>query len=726
MASKEQTITQIRYIRQKLKLDQFETAALVELQKAYSKASLGVAGDIVKAYKKNYANMTQDRLAELQDEIQNTLEAITEELTAQVATAAGEAGAYSYKDTNDIVSWDNTVPNYNHVALSAGQIAALVTKEKLGDHTLDGWLHSALNAENKALKTEIQAAMARGKGYKAIMDELGSRYDNLFNSKAAKQNLETVVKSYIQATNAKAHKDIYEANEDVIDGVEWSAIMENGNTKTGRGTCPRCQGLDGQEYETVKEGPICPLHARCRCMYLPITKSWAELGIDMSDREDLDKRYNVEKWYERDQAGNIIDQGTIEGNYADLWETKPPWWQDNAIGKTKAQMVRDDIIDFEDIAVYSEAYQKSLKKLTGRSYKLGDQVTIADLNTWSGNVPVKKVIPIPPVKKVVPPAPTVVPLGAPSAEALFSSAPSVYKSAYQRRLLEVDTGYVVEKKEPSQGAYYQPRTKYINQDPLQTSKKSSMTFLHEYGHRADCDKGEVMAAKWGGALNEAWGTKMASHTTKYNDAINKDRDNLRATVREDYRLLGGTGQASTRKLDRLKEDMKTEFRKELPPYGDTRVPFLKNLAEKEVSGDNIQTLAMAEKFIFDKRKHSLQSYQEIGREQRFEDIYTGIILNQRTGADTFILQDVLDAFNFANKPEDDTAHMIIADAIGATTTNKFGWGHSDSYYNSGPWYRGLEAFANIFAVHEDETSRTVLKRYLPEQVGLFKEFIDEV
>lgn len=725
MASKEQTITQIRYIRQKLKLDQFEAAALVELQKAYSKASLGVANDIVKAYKKNYANMTQTRLAELQDEIQNTLEAITQELTAEVAKAAGEAGAYSYKDTNDIVSWDNTVPNYNHVALSAGQIAALVTDEKLGDHTLDGWLHSALNAENKALKAEIQAAMVRGKGYKAIMDELGSRYDNLFNSKAAKQNLETVVKSYIQATNAKAHKDIYEANKDVIDGVEWSAIMENGNTKTGRGTCPRCQGLDGQEYKTIKEGPICPLHARCRCMYLPITKSWAELGIDMSDRKDLDKRYNVEKWYERDLAGNIIDKGTIEGTYADLWETKPPYWQDNAIGKTKAQMVRDGVIDFEDIAVYSKGYQKSLKKLTGRNYKLGDQVTIDDLNTWSGNVPAKKVIPpVKKAKKVTPP--TIAPLGATSAELLFKSAPTIYKTAYQRRLLEADTGYIVEKRVPAKGAYYQPRQEYINQDPTQTSKKNSMTFLHEYGHRADCDKGEVMAAKWGGSLGEAWGTKMASHTAKYDAALKSDRDTLREVYRKDYNTLGGTGAASRFKLDGLMDDVKTEFRKELPPYGDARLPFLKNMAENEVTGDNIHTLAMAEKFIFDKRKHNLQSYQQIGLDQRVEDIYTGIILNQRTGVDSFILDDVLTAFNYANKPDDDTAHMIIADAIGATTTNKYGWGHENSYYQDAPWYRGLEAFANIFAVHGDETSRSVLKRYLPKQVEIFKEFIDEV
>jgi len=345
--NKEQTITLYRYVNQRYALDRFEDAALDELLRYYNVAKKGALKDISRAIKRNYNHRSRARLTALLAEIDLRIETLTKKITKPVAEAVGEAGAYSYRNTNAILSWDGALDGFNNVALSAGQIEALVIGEKLVDKNLQGWLWDALTAENGALKAEIAAGRIRGVGYKKLLSELGSRYDNLLSSKGNEQNLETVVKSYIQSMNAKAHKDIYEANRDVIKGVEWSAIMENGNTKTGRGTCPRCMALDGMEYSSVAVGPSCPLHPRCRCMYLPVTKSWKELGFGNEEREGLNTKYK--KWYERSPSRKRLAYGLSDEGYEWFWRHQPEKWQNNAIGLVRANLVREGLIPFQAI-----------------------------------------------------------------------------------------------------------------------------------------------------------------------------------------------------------------------------------------------------------------------------------------------------------------------------------------------------------------------------------------
>ncbi len=284
--------------------------------------------------------------------------ALTDKLTKPIAQATGEAGSFSYRDTNRILSWDGRVEGFDNVSRSANQIASMVQDEKLGGKYLDDWLWSALREENSALKAEVAAAQIRGVGYKQLMSDLNGRYDNMLSAKGNKQNIETVTKSYIQSANAKAHEDIYEANKDIIDKVEWSAIMENGNTTTGRGTCPRCAALDGAMYASTKSAPPCPLHPRCRCMLLPITKTWRDLGIDVDEADEV-----YEKWYIRSPGRKILQTGTIDGNYAEWWATRSTKFQDNAIGPRRADLVRSGQVDFNDLVVHGTGRLRLLNEL---------------------------------------------------------------------------------------------------------------------------------------------------------------------------------------------------------------------------------------------------------------------------------------------------------------------------------------------------------------------------
>jgi hypothetical protein len=356
--NKETKTQYAQFIEQQLKIEKFETKATRDLLKYYDTAKKATLKDINRAVSRNYNVPARERLQRVFKETDSMVKALTNKLSKPISKAIGEAGAYSYKDTNRIMSWGGRVNGYDNVSRSASQIASMVQDEKLGGNYLDDWLWKALKDENGALKAEIAAGQIRGTGYKKLMGDLGGRFDNMLSAKGNKQNIETVTKSYIQSSNALAHKEIYEANANIIDSIEWSAILENGNTSTGRGTCPRCAALDGQIYKTVDGAPPCPLHPRCRCMLLPITKTWKELGFDIDEMEPI---YN--DWYIRSPGRKILQKGTINGSYADWWATRGTTFQNNAIGPRRADLVRSGAIDFDELVVPSTGRLRLIDEL---------------------------------------------------------------------------------------------------------------------------------------------------------------------------------------------------------------------------------------------------------------------------------------------------------------------------------------------------------------------------
>ena len=91
-----------------------------------------------------------------------------------------------------------------------------------------------------------------------------------------------------------ATAESYKANADVIKGWRWQAAL-TGNT------CPVCISMHGSIHPVEEEMES---HPNCRCVMIPVTKSWeelgAELGFDFSgvekagpSFEEIAKKYNI-------------------------------------------------------------------------------------------------------------------------------------------------------------------------------------------------------------------------------------------------------------------------------------------------------------------------------------------------------------------------------------------------------------------------------------------------
>jgi len=91
-----------------------------------------------------------------------------------------------------------------------------------------------------------------------------------------KRAAETLVRTAVAHVNAQAREAIYAANDDLIKGYQYVAALDTI-------TCLICGPLDGKEYTKDETRPSVPQHYNCRCAYVPITKSFKEMGIDLEE-----------------------------------------------------------------------------------------------------------------------------------------------------------------------------------------------------------------------------------------------------------------------------------------------------------------------------------------------------------------------------------------------------------------------------------------------------------
>jgi hypothetical protein len=245
-----------RNIYWRYELDLYEEAALLLLLSAVRKAERNVLNTI-QTRGATLSEWSEDRSLALLDELSNMTLGLRVALTNSIADVASQAGANSYLTHNAIVSFDGMVPRFNPVSLSAAQLRSIVTEVPIGGHLLRDWVDRTFDqATVSGIREEILAGRLLGEGYPELVSRVAAGLSETENG------IISLVRTTVQSMNVNAMEAVYDANREVVKGVEWSAVMEVGGTQ-GRGTCIRCASLDSTKFLWDEPRPPCPLHIRC-------------------------------------------------------------------------------------------------------------------------------------------------------------------------------------------------------------------------------------------------------------------------------------------------------------------------------------------------------------------------------------------------------------------------------------------------------------------------------
>jgi SPP1 gp7 family putative phage head morphogenesis protein len=244
-------------------------------------------------------------------------------------------------------------------SLNTGAIAALVGATQAGsalDTLFRGIRAEGAQAAEDALVQGIVLGYNPRKIAPMIRDALGVQLNRAL----------TISRTETMRAQRVAASESYKANADVMKGWRWQAAL-TGNT------CPVCISMHGSIHPVEEEMES---HPNCRCVMIPVTKSWeelgAELGVDFSgvekagpSFEEIAKKYKLSAEQKRTYAQRKM---TGEAYFRGLSAEE----QRKILGPAKWLAWKEGKFEFTQLAkkTYSPVWgagrgAKSLKELLG-------------------------------------------------------------------------------------------------------------------------------------------------------------------------------------------------------------------------------------------------------------------------------------------------------------------------------------------------------------------------
>ena len=158
------------------------------------------------------------------------------------------------------------------------QLHAAVTDAPFEGALLSEWVAGMEEGRYSRLRNAIRISFVNG-------EPLDAMHRRIRGSPAAKfkdgvlaisrRSAETVGRTAVMHTATAARQLTFEANADLIKGIQWVSTLDTRTT-------PICRARDGKVWP-VDEGPRPPAHLNCRSTTTPVVKSWKELGIDLDE-----------------------------------------------------------------------------------------------------------------------------------------------------------------------------------------------------------------------------------------------------------------------------------------------------------------------------------------------------------------------------------------------------------------------------------------------------------
>lgn len=205
------------------------------------------------------------------------------------------------------------------------------TVEELMRPFVKSWGAEAL----QAVKAQLSIAVGMGED----MRQAARRVSQAVG--ASKSKALTIARTGIQQAAARTADQFHSSNKDVIKGVQYTATLDTR-------TCPVCAPDDGKVYTyerdptaagTYEQRPKLLRHPNCRCVYVPVLRSWRELGADIDDvKLDTETRASMD--------GQVPDSLNFDG-----WlKTQPPGRQQAVLGKQGWELWKSGKISLEDFS----------------------------------------------------------------------------------------------------------------------------------------------------------------------------------------------------------------------------------------------------------------------------------------------------------------------------------------------------------------------------------------
>lgn len=256
-----------------------------------------------------------ERLDALLAEIRNTKRelsyALYEEARAELTDFASQEADLKAGMIETAAAVELTRPSFS-------QLKAVVTARPFQGRILREWYEGLGEGQGQRISDAIRIGITEGQTTDQIIRRIrGTRALRYTDGilEIGRRETAAVVRTAIAHVSNKAAEELYFANDDVIQGVQWISTLDSRTTTI-------CASRDGKVYK-VGQGPRPPAHWNCRSVCIPY------LGVSDGNRAS--------------QFGPVPRSDTYE-----TWLRKQPAdFQNEVLGKGKAELFRKEKLSLD-------------------------------------------------------------------------------------------------------------------------------------------------------------------------------------------------------------------------------------------------------------------------------------------------------------------------------------------------------------------------------------------
>ena len=211
--------------------------------------------------------------------------------------------------------------------------------------------------------------------------------------KTNRQSAEILARTTINAVANQSRLEMFRANADVIDGVQWLATFDHR-------TCLICGSYDGKIWTKEKfyEVKVPPAHPNCRCVLIPYidigdgidadgsgdtgTRPAEAENFDLLARKKYEANSHAKKKYDelsyeyrrklryaametfRQQTGNAPYR-QVKGNmtFADYLKAQPESFQREWLGKTRFELYQSGTLSLDQMVHPDNGFKRTVEEL---------------------------------------------------------------------------------------------------------------------------------------------------------------------------------------------------------------------------------------------------------------------------------------------------------------------------------------------------------------------------
>jgi len=208
---------------------------------------------------------------------------------------------------------------------------SIVQEKPFNGKIMSEWFEKLNVSTQRNLYDEFQLGMIEGKTVPDMAGSLLSKDWDAFTYggiNRAMANATAVARTAINHASTQARQLTMKQNEDIINGVQYIATLDDRTSYI-------CMSLDGQVFG-IDEGPRPPMHYNCRSTIIPVVKSWEELGIDANE---------ISASTRASMNGQVSETVDYENWLKDQDEA----FQNKALGPARANLWRSGELSLQDM-----------------------------------------------------------------------------------------------------------------------------------------------------------------------------------------------------------------------------------------------------------------------------------------------------------------------------------------------------------------------------------------